>query len=201
MTDELEWVWKEVAGNESNVVSQHLPKGSKEITVGRITRTISSTIFRAVCPFRTNFYANISLYSSLRYVQTQSFHVTRHENSEGWWKLGFHPYFDILHKRDSKVVSSTRQPHFTSKEIPWHSFLLEVEWTQELQNAGRRNRSLEYFQGPYRKSNPEPPVVLRYVIQCFFWNLLHYDSVLCLSSPVAILIFLFCVKILSLILV
>ena len=61
--------------------------------------------------------------------------------------------------------------------------------------------SLEDFQGPYRKSNPEPPVVLRYVVQYFFWNLLHYNSVLCLNSPVAIPIFILGVKILPLILV
>jgi hypothetical protein len=39
--------------------------------------------------------------------------------------LGFHPYFDIWHDFDSRVVSSTCQPHFTLQEVPLYSFLLE----------------------------------------------------------------------------
>jgi hypothetical protein len=39
--------------------------------------------------------------------------------------------------------------------------LLDAEWTPGLMNAGRRNISLESFQGPYWKSNTEPPVLWR----------------------------------------
>lgn len=38
--------------------------------------------------------------------------------------LGFHPYFAIRQNYDGRVVNSTRRPHFTSKEVPWHSFML-----------------------------------------------------------------------------
>ena len=54
-----------------------------------------------------------------------------------------------------------RRPHFTPKGIAWYSFLSNAEWTATLLNAGRRNRSLENFQGPYRESNPLPPVLWR----------------------------------------
>jgi len=37
---------------------------------------------------------------------------------------------------------------------------VRVFMTPGLLNADRRNRSLEYFQGPYRESNTEPPVSL-----------------------------------------
>ena len=33
----------------------------------------------------------------------------------GMW--GIHPYLDIRHSQGGSVVSSTRRPHFTSKEI------------------------------------------------------------------------------------
>jgi hypothetical protein len=42
--------------------------------------------------------------------------------------LGVCPYFDIWHNWDERVVSSTHWQHFTPKEIPWYSFLLEAEW-------------------------------------------------------------------------
>ena len=44
------------------------------------------------------------------------------------------------------------------KEIPLFLLLFEVEWNPRLLNADRKNSSLENFQGPYRESNPEPPV-------------------------------------------
>jgi len=56
---------------------------------------------------------------------------------------------------DGRAVSSKRRPHFNPMEDPWHSFLLEAEWTTWLLSADRRNRWLENFQGPYRKSIPE----------------------------------------------
>jgi len=52
-----------------------------------------------------------------------------------------------------------RRSHLTLDEIPWYSFLLEAEWTPGLLPAGRSIVSLENFRGPYRKSNPEPPVL------------------------------------------
>jgi hypothetical protein len=61
--------------------------------------------------------------------------------------LFFRPYFDIQHNFDGRVGSCTRWTRFTPKETPWHSFLLETEWTPEPLNADRRNRSLENFQG------------------------------------------------------
>jgi hypothetical protein len=57
------------------------------------------------------------------------------------------------------VFSSTCWLHFTSKEIPWYSFLFEVGLTPALLNVDRRNRSLENFYGPYRESNLEPPIL------------------------------------------
>ena len=57
--------------------------------------------------------------------------------------LGTRPYFDIRHSWDGRAVSSTRQSHFTPKEIPWYSCLLEADWTLELLIVGRRNKSLE----------------------------------------------------------
>lgn len=75
--------------------------------------------------------------------------------------LGFHPEFDIRHKQDGRAVSSLRRPHFTSKGIAWYSFLSKAERTAVLLNVGRRNRSLEHFQGPYRELNPLPPVMWR----------------------------------------
>jgi hypothetical protein len=53
------------------------------------------------------------------------------------------------------------RPHFTLKEIPWYSFLLEAEWTAGLLNADRRNRLLENLHAPYRESNPELPFLWR----------------------------------------
>jgi len=44
------------------------------------------------------------------------------------------------------------------KEVPWYSFLLEVEGTPGLLNVYRRNKSLQNFQGPYWESNSEPSV-------------------------------------------
>jgi len=75
--------------------------------------------------------------------------------------LGFHSYSDSRYYKDGRVVSSTRRPHFTPKNIPRYSFLLEDECTPGLLNADRRNRSLENFQGPCWESNPEPPILYR----------------------------------------
>jgi len=73
--------------------------------------------------------------------------------------LRFHPYFDIRHNQDGRVVGCRRRPHYASKKIPWYSFLLEAERTPGLLNADRKRRSRENFQGPYRESNPDPPVL------------------------------------------
>lgn len=63
------------------------------------------------------------------YVSNYSFLITTHVDSEGDGMLRYHPYFDIRHNQDSRVVSSTCRPHFTPKEIPSYPFLLEAEWT------------------------------------------------------------------------
>jgi hypothetical protein len=46
-------------------------------------------------------------------------------------------------------------------KIPWHSFLLEAEWTPRLLNATRRIKQLEVFQGLRRESKTGPPVLWR----------------------------------------
>ena len=51
------------------------------------------------------------------------------------------------------------QSLFTLKGIPWYSFLLEAEWTPGLLSADRSNRSVDNFQGPYRKSKPKTPLL------------------------------------------
>jgi hypothetical protein len=45
------------------------------------------------------------------------------------------------------------------EEIPWYSFLFETEWTPGRMYADRRNRPRANFKGPYRESNPEPPIL------------------------------------------
>jgi len=69
------------------------------------------------------------------------------KTQRGGGMLFFRPYFDLLHNLDGRVVSCTRRTRFTPKKNPWHSFLLEDEWTPEPLNADRRNRSLENIQG------------------------------------------------------
>jgi hypothetical protein len=73
--------------------------------------------------------------------------------------LRFYPYFDIRHNQDGRVVGCRRRPHYIPKKISWYSFLLEAERTPGLLNADRRRRLSENFQGPYRESNPDPPVL------------------------------------------
>ena len=75
--------------------------------------------------------------------------------------LGFHLYFDIRPNQNGRAVSSKCRPHFTPKDILWYSFLSEAEWTPGQLNADRRMRTLESFQGTYRESNTEPPVLWR----------------------------------------
>jgi hypothetical protein len=60
------------------------------------------------------------------------FSITSHGNSERDGILGFHHYLHIQNNQDGRVVSCMCRPHFTPKEIPWYSFLLEAEWTPEL---------------------------------------------------------------------
>ena len=71
--------------------------------------------------------------------------------------LGFHPYFDIRHNQD--VLSPTRRPHFTHKEIPWCSLMSETEWIPALLNADRGRRSLENFLRHHWESDVEPPAL------------------------------------------
>jgi hypothetical protein len=86
----------------------------------------------------------------------------KHSSNTSWrlvegGMLGFHHYFDIQHNLDGKVVRSKRRPHFTPKEIPWCSLLLEAEWTSGLLNADFR--PLKNFHGPHRESDPGPPIL------------------------------------------
>ena len=58
------------------------------------------------------------------------------------WRDGIfscHPYLDKEYDKDGRVVSSMCRLHFTPKEFPWYSFLLDTEWTAGLLNADRRN--------------------------------------------------------------
>jgi hypothetical protein len=80
--------------------------------------------------------------------------------------FGLLPYFDTRHSNVGAAVSSTRQPHFTPKEISWYTFTLEAEWTPELLSADTRNRSLENFQGPYWELKPEQPILWRSAETC-----------------------------------
>jgi hypothetical protein len=59
----------------------------------------------------------------------------------------FHSFFDIRRTKDGRIVSSLGLPHFTRKEIPWYSFMLDVAWTPGLLNTFREKKALENFQG------------------------------------------------------
>jgi hypothetical protein len=48
--------------------------------------------------------------------------------------LGSHPFFYDRLNQGGRVVSSTGRPHFTTKEIPSYSFLLEVRHIPVLVN-------------------------------------------------------------------
>ena len=70
---------------------------------------------------------------------------------DGGWNIGLPSFlWHLVQLGDGKVVSSAHLTHFTPKEIPWYSFLLEAEWTPGLLNADKRNRSLENFRGSSR---------------------------------------------------
>ena len=56
--------------------------------------------------------------------------------------------FDIWHKFDGRVFSSTRRPHFTPKVIPWYSFLLQAGWTPRLLTADRRMTTTTWRYSP-----------------------------------------------------
>lgn len=62
------------------------------------------------------------VYANLGKVKAFPQQVMKVERSDGM--LGIHPYFDIRHNQDGRVVSFARRPHFTSKGTPWYSFLL-----------------------------------------------------------------------------
>jgi hypothetical protein len=76
-------------------------------------------------------------------VETLSFPVRSHEDSEREWNLRFlslHMIFGTI----------TRRPHLAPMTILWYTFLLENAW-----------KPTKNFHGPYRESNPEPPVLWR----------------------------------------
>jgi len=77
------------------------------------------------------------------------------KNQRGDGILDFHSFLDIRRKKDGTVFSSLGRPQFTYKEIPWFSFMLDIAWIPGLQNTDRKNKSLENFQGPYRKWNQQ----------------------------------------------
>ena len=56
--------------------------------------------------------------------------------------FAFQGYFDIWHNWEGRDVSRTPRPHYTLKEIPGYSGLLEVEGAPGLLNADRRNTTL-----------------------------------------------------------
>jgi len=45
------------------------------------------------------------------------------------------------------------------RNIPWYSYVLEVEWTPRPLKADRRNKTLDNFQRVYSESNLESPVM------------------------------------------
>ena len=73
--------------------------------------------------------------------------------------LGFQAFFDIRPNQDGRVVSCTRRPHFTPKEIAWYSFLSEAERPLGIVDADTRLTSLENFQESDRESKPGPPIL------------------------------------------
>lgn len=95
------------------------------------------------------------------------------ETQEEDGSLGFHPFLDIWHNYDGRVVSSTHRPVFTPKEIALYPFPSEV-YSKAL-NMDTRIRLT------HRKSKPGPPVLCRnastnfttcrYTIRSLpFWN-------------------------------
>jgi len=56
-----------------------------------------------------------------------------------------HLYLDIRHNCDGRVAGCTRESHFTTREFPSQSFLLEGKWTPGLLNADRRIRPHDNF--------------------------------------------------------
>jgi hypothetical protein len=96
--------------------------------------------------------------------------------------LGFHPYFDI---------QQSCQPYVPAALYPPGNSLVLMFITDRnpgLLNADRWNMSLENFQGHYRKSNPEPPVLLllnqqhhrslvvAFLQTCLKWKSLWYSN-------------------------
>ena len=63
--------------------------------------------------------------------------------------------------RTAELIASRVGRNLSPKNIPWYSFLLEAEWTPRLLNADKRMSTLENFQGTYRESKSEPPVLWR----------------------------------------
>jgi hypothetical protein len=92
----------------------------------------------------------------LRTIKTEiSFPVTRLDYSEGDGMLCFRPYFDILHNQDGRCQHYDLVATDTTE-----NFLLLISvssWADSRSiEVHRRNKLLENFVGPYRKSNPEP---------------------------------------------
>jgi hypothetical protein len=56
--------------------------------------------------------------------------------------LDFQRYFDIWHNWEGRAVCRARRLHYTLKEIPGYSGLLEAEWAPGLLNADRKNTVL-----------------------------------------------------------
>ena len=78
--------------------------------------------------------------------------------------LAFNKHHVIRHQKHGRAVSFLHRSHFTSKEIPWYSYLLEAEWNPELLNAERKIRSLDNFRRPPPGIEPGTS---RFVAQCF----------------------------------
>ena len=72
--------------------------------------------------------------------------VTKTERVDGM--LEFHPYFEITHNQNGRDGSTTRRPHFTSKEILLYSFLLKAKWNPALPNACRGINHLKISKDP-----------------------------------------------------
>lgn len=94
------------------------------------------------------------------------------ETQKGNGIFGFHPYFDIRHRLDGRIVGNTRRPHFTAKEIPCYSFLLETEWTPGLGfYCGQKN----WVAWKFLKTSPSmEPKTSRLLAHCL--NQKHHRS-------------------------
>jgi hypothetical protein len=55
------------------------------------------------------------------------------------FREGMECWASILTLTFDTAISSRRRSHFTPKEVPWYSFLLEAGWTQRATECGLKD--------------------------------------------------------------